>query len=246
MLSCIPRSDPGAVTTHLRPNGYGVSAPAGKLPHGRLPRLVLLGLYAEVLRTGEYSVDLGYGFCDYLHALGLREAFELPEQAERLFRCTLRFDGWTSRMTWLSMLGWDNAYDERWRGIIPQRDTRVAFTAPVAKAMLRHPVRPCMHSLRALQHSAFALDVYLWDAWHRVGAEPAPRREDVYRALAEHPVQHPDPDALAAFEHDLSQERAKIARLAAEVRQEPAGLVYALPREASPRPAGSQHAGVPA
>ena len=172
MLSCIPRSDPGAVITHLRPNGYGVSAPAGKLPHGRLPRLVLLGLYAEVLRTGEHSVDLGYAFCDYLHALGLREAFELPEQAERLFRCTLRFDGWTSRMTWLSMLGWDNAYDERWRGIIPQRNTQVAFTAPVAKAMLRHPVRLCMHSLRALQHSAFALDVYLWDAWHRVGAEP--------------------------------------------------------------------------
>ena len=146
MLSCIPRSDPGAVIASLRPNGYGVSAPAGKLPYGSLPRLVLLGLYAEVLRTGEHSVDLGYAFCDYLYALGLREALELPEQAERLFRCTLRFDGWTSRLSWLSMLEWDNAYDDRWRGIIPQRDTRVALTAPVAEAMLRRPVRLCMHS----------------------------------------------------------------------------------------------------
>ena len=31
MLSCIPRSDPGAVIASLRPNGYGVSAPEGKL-----------------------------------------------------------------------------------------------------------------------------------------------------------------------------------------------------------------------
>ena len=91
------------------------------------------------------------------------------------------------------MLGWDNTYDDRWRGILPQRDTRVALTAPVAGVMLRRPVRLCMHSLRALQHSAFALDVYLWDAWHPAGPEPAPCRMDVYRALAEHPVPRPDP-----------------------------------------------------
>ena len=40
-------------------NGFG---------YGTLPRLVLRGLYAEVLRTGEHSVDLGQSFCDYLHA----------------------------------------------------------------------------------------------------------------------------------------------------------------------------------
>ena len=91
--------------------------------------------------------------------------------------------------------------------------------------MLRRPVRLCMHSLRALQHSAFALDVYLWDACHRGGPEPAPCRMDVYRALAEHPVQRPDPGALAAFEHALFEVREKIAHLAAEVRDEPAGLV---------------------
>lgn len=31
MLSCIPRSDPGATETHLRPNGDGVSTEAGML-----------------------------------------------------------------------------------------------------------------------------------------------------------------------------------------------------------------------
>ena len=55
----------GAVVAYLRPNGYGVSALSGKLPCGTLPRLVLPGLYAELLRTGEHSVALEY----YVHRL---------------------------------------------------------------------------------------------------------------------------------------------------------------------------------
>lgn len=239
MLSCIPRSDPGATDRYFRPNGDGVSAEAGKLPYGTLPRLALLGLYAELLRTGEHSVDLGYSFCDTLYALGLREAHELPEQMDRLLRCTIRFDGWVSELSWLSMLGWDDVYDDRWRGVIPQRDTRVGLCGPLAHQMLRHPVRLCMHTLRGLRDSAFALDVYLWDAWRRVGPEPAPRPVDAYHALAEHPVPSPDADALGAFEHALREVRETIADLEAEVRDEPAGLVYALPRETPPNPASS-------
>ena len=239
MLSCIPRSDPGVIDCYFRPNGDGVSAEAGKLPYGTLPRLALLGLYAELLRTGDYSVDLGYSFCDTLYTLGLREARELPEQMDRLLRCTLRFDGWVSRLSWLSMLGWDDIYDDRWRGVIPQRNTRAALCDPVAREMLRHPMRLCMHTLRGLKDSAFALDVYLWDAWHRDGPEPAPRRVDDYRALAEHPVPSPDPDTVSTFEHELHEVRETIARLAAEVRNEPAGLVYSLPRETAPSPPSS-------
>ena len=112
-------------------------------------------------------------------------------------------------MTWLSMLGWDNTYDERWRGIIPQRDTRVAFTAPVAKAMLRHPVRLCMHSLRALRHCPFTLDVYLWDACHGAralpGTAPARSRLACYRALADHPSRGPSVGDVLAFESDLAR-----------------------------------------
>ena len=158
---------------------------------------------------------------------------------DRLLRCTLRFDGWVSELSWLRMLGWDDVYDDRWRGVIPQRNTRVGLCGPLAHQMLRHPVRLCMHTLRGLKDSAFALDVYLWDAWRRVGPEPAPRLVDAYLALAEHPVPSPDPDALDAFEHALGEVRETIAGLEAEVRDEPAGLVYALPREAPPTPASS-------
>ena len=51
ILSRILRSYPGATDCYFRPNGDGVSAEAGKLPHGTLPRLALLGIYAELLRV---------------------------------------------------------------------------------------------------------------------------------------------------------------------------------------------------
>ena len=130
-----------------------------------------------MLRAGAAGLLLlaeGPWLCDTLYALGLREAHELPEQMDRLLRCTLRFDGWVSELSWLRMLGWDDVYDDRWRGVIPQRDTRVALCGPLTHEMLRHPVRLCMHTLRGLKDSAFALDVYLWDAWRRVGPEPSP------------------------------------------------------------------------
>ena len=53
MFWCLPRSDPGAATKYRRPNGCGVSTKRGNpLPYGRFARLMLLWLYAEVLRTG--------------------------------------------------------------------------------------------------------------------------------------------------------------------------------------------------
>ena len=59
---------------------------------------------------------------------------------------------------------------------------------------------------------------------------------DAYGALAEHPVPSPDPEALATFEAALREVRETIARLAAEVRDDSAGLVYALPREVDQSP----------
>ena len=132
---CLPRSDPGAATKYRRPNGCRVSTKRGKqLPYGRFARLMLLWLNAEVLRTGDDGVDLGYSFCDYLWALRVREELDLPEQADRLFDCTLRFEDWVSPITWATIVGWDNAEADPWRGLIPRRDAWVA-------CMLRSPKR---------------------------------------------------------------------------------------------------------
>ena len=159
----------------------------------------------------------------------MREELDLPKQADRLFDCTLRFEDWVSPITRASMVGWDNAEADPWRGILPRRDAWV---------------RLCMHRLGALRHSAFALDVYLWDAWHGAPGAPAPARLEVYRALAEASVSPPREDALAAFEGELHAVREHIARLAGEVSATAPGLVYALPGrpgcESAPEPASGR------
>ena len=231
MMWCLPRSEPGARTKYRRPNGCGVSTESDeRLPHGRFARLVLLWMYAEVLRTGDSRVDFGYSFCDYLWALRVRDDLDLPEQADRLFSCTLHFEGWVSPMASIIIVGWDNGDADPWRGLLPRRDASLSLDPPIVEAIRAHPARLCMHSLAALQHSAFALDVYLWDAWHAAPGAGVPARLDAYHALAEDPVECPHEDALAAFEHELHAVRAQIARLAGEVSATPPGLVYALPR----------------
>ena len=147
MLWSIPRSDPGAATEHLRLVGAGVSRENGALPYGRLPRVVLLWMYAEVLRTGHGILDFAYSFCDYLSALGLREELDLAEQSSRLFDCTLHFEGQVGRMSHLVLVGWSNAEDSG-KGYIPRRESWVSLNPLVYEAMLRRPVRLCMHSLR--------------------------------------------------------------------------------------------------
>ena len=60
MMWFLPRSDPGAATEYLRPNGCGVSTENGtQLPYGSLPRLLMLWMYAECERTGQGTLDLG-------------------------------------------------------------------------------------------------------------------------------------------------------------------------------------------
>ena len=79
----------------------------------------------------------------------------------------------------------------------------------------------CLHSLCAVQHCPFTLDVYLWDACYRScalpGAPPACSRLAVYHALADHPSPWPSPDELREFEHQLGVARQKLAELRHEV-----------------------------
>lgn len=92
MIWLLPRSDPGATDTYPRPGRCGVSAPAGRLPHGPLPRLFMLWLYAACARGEEGDLERQYSLGDYLLALEfeLQAMPALAEQTERLFACRFR------------------------------------------------------------------------------------------------------------------------------------------------------------
>ena len=62
MMWFLPRSDPGATTEYLRPNGCGVSTEGGALlPHGMLPRLLGSTKIWGVKRRDRPPCDLRFG-----------------------------------------------------------------------------------------------------------------------------------------------------------------------------------------
>ena len=98
----------------------------------------------------------------------------------------------------------------------------LAYGAAFRQEMAERRFQPCMHTLRALRHRPFALDVYLWDACYGKRAfpgAPARSRLAVYHALADRPSRSPSVSEVLAFERDLATIRENLQRL-----EEEAGL----------------------
>ena len=84
------------------------------------------------------------------------------------------------------------------KGVRPKRfisplvnGKELAYGDAFGRELIGRRLKPCPRVVRARRHSAFALDVYLWDPCHRScalpEAWPVPSRLARYRALAEPP-----------------------------------------------------------
>ena len=216
----LPRSDPRADTEYLRPNACGVSTENGTpLPHGRLPRLLMLWMYAECERTGQGTLDLVYALSDYLLALELEETPELDEQAQRLFACGLHVVERAIPVIQASMTQWVGE-DAPFREVAPLRATQVELSDALCEEMRQIRAPLCLHTVRAIQDSPFALDVFLWERCCRTrdlpGAPPAHSRLARYHALAERPLPRPSLEQVHAFEREFYEARKTLAQLREE------------------------------
>jgi hypothetical protein len=109
ILCTLPHSDPGNVLAWSRTNGNltlgivsGVNAKTGKpygVPYGIIPRLILVWMVTEIVRTKSRRLELGNRLADFLLTLGLdpsrggerSDARRTREQMERLFNSTMSF-----------------------------------------------------------------------------------------------------------------------------------------------------------
>ena len=220
MMWFIPRSDPGATTEYLRPNGCGVSTESGtQLPYGTLPRLLMLWMYAEVERTGQGRLDLVYALSDYLLALERAETPELAEQAERLFACGLQVVERAIPVLDASLTQWVGE-GAPFREVAPLRATQVELSEALREEMRLRQAQLCLHTVHAVQHSPFELDVYLWEKYCRTpdlqGAPPTHSRLARYHALAERPSPRPSPAEVCVFEAAFHAARERLAQLRKE------------------------------
>ena len=125
ILCTLPHSDPGDVPVWSRTNGnltlgiqpgfnYKTGSSYG-IPYGIIPRLILVWMVTEIIRTRSRQLSLGNSLSEFLEKLGLSshtgrgprgDARRVREQMERLFRATISFeysanDGNRSGRAWL-------------------------------------------------------------------------------------------------------------------------------------------------
>lgn len=143
---------------------------AQPLPYGTKPRLALIHICSEAVRTKSPRVEMGDSVRDFLMRLGLdtggHEYARFRSQMRALAACsmtvgigpsTVRAEPIKEFSAWLDTSG---AQRTMWPGEIEL--TTDFFSSLVAHAV---PVDP--RALGALKHSALAMDVYVWLA-HRL------------------------------------------------------------------------------
>jgi hypothetical protein len=151
--------------------GTFVPAP---MPYGAKPRLVLMHLCAEAVRTRNPEIEVGRSAREFLGRLGLSDGGEgyarFRAQMEALAACRMtlgmsvgdkditintqpisRFEAWMQ-------------HDHRSIGLWPGSMT---LSNEFYSTLLEHAVPLDTRAIKALQHSALALDVYTWLA-HRL------------------------------------------------------------------------------
>jgi len=127
ILCTLPHSDPGDVPAWSRKNGHlALTIRPGwnerkkevyGYPYGILPRLLLVWMVTEIIRTKSRHLELGNTLSEFLAKLGLNasngtgkrsDARRVREQMERLFHAIISFDysashGSHKALAWLSM-----------------------------------------------------------------------------------------------------------------------------------------------
>jgi hypothetical protein len=175
-LATLPhRSVEGSV--YQRKNGNFVltlmSPPDVGIPFGTIPRLVLLWLTTEAVRTQSRELELGHSMSEFMGDLGLVPSggrwgsiTRLKTQTNRLFNSTVnaRWVGVegsqiiNQQVAASANLWWHPREDKQaalWQ-------STVVLGEQFFKEVIEHPVPVDLRAIRALKQSAMALDIYVW------------------------------------------------------------------------------------
>jgi hypothetical protein len=143
------------------------------LPHGEKPRLVMLHLNGEALRTGSPIIDVEGSMTAFVRALGIhahgRNIRTLRDQLARLAAASIRLGiGSTTIKTDVI-----DAFDLWWPDDAKQRimwPSTVHLAPRYFDSLTKHAVPLDSRAVGALAHSALDLDIYAWLAQrlHRI------------------------------------------------------------------------------
>jgi hypothetical protein len=147
------------------------------LPHGEKPRLILMHLNSEALRTGSPVVEVESSMTGFVKSLRLethgRNIKTIKEQLARLSAATVRLavtqEGRAIQVDTKIVGAFDLWFpkDETQRVLWP---STVRLSQDYYDSLTRHAVPLDARAIGALAHSALALDIYAWLAQrlHRI------------------------------------------------------------------------------
>ena len=192
VIQCtLPHRDPGKVNGWKRSNGYftlvlqppldaETMEPMG-LPYGSIPRLILLWIVTEAVRTKSRHMVLGNTLNDFLREIGLDpntgrgkrgDAKRLQEQMMRLLRCRISFENNKSGKSWVDMQVAPKGKSELWWDLkSPEQssifESHIILGEDFFEAVTTAPVPVDLRALIPLKQSPLAIDLYTW-ATYRV------------------------------------------------------------------------------
>jgi len=172
------------------------------LPYGTIPRLLLLWLTSEAVRTQNPEIVLGNTLNDFLIDIGLNpktgggkrgDAKRLAEQVERLFNARFSFsrsdgDAATGSKARLNMSVGD-AYTLWWDYSNPEQgsffQSSIRLNDRFFEALRASPVPFNVEAIKAIKRSPLAIDLYCWLCWRTFRIAPGKRQNIPLRELKE-------------------------------------------------------------
>ena len=189
LVQCtLPHRNPGKINGWKRQNGNfflvlqpGLNPrtmePMG-LPYGSIPRLILLWVVTEAIRTKDRHIKLGDNLSDFLREIGLDpstgrgkrgDATRVKDQLIRLLRCRITFDyNDTKRQAWREMpvaaegdFWWDHQVPDE----APLFENYIVLGEKFFTAITTAPVPVDLRALIPLKNSPLAIDLYTWSTY---------------------------------------------------------------------------------
>ena len=164
-------------TEFIRRNGrftLSLMAPSKiGLPYGTIPRLLLVWLATEAVRTKERELVLGESLSDFMRQLGMTATGgrwgsipRLKEQTKRLFAANVTAIYEDSTQTALLSQRIADAAHLWWDAKAPDQaglwQSTVKLGEQFFTEVTQHPVPVDMRAIQALKRSPLALDIYAW------------------------------------------------------------------------------------
>ena len=229
LLCCLPRTNPGRKTQHVRKNGPHtvIISAVGQygLPFGSIPRVLLAWLCTEAVRTQSRDLVLGRSLSDFMRVLDILSSdsggltgvrTRLRNQMNRLFHCTVELtEKRDNRERFVAGLLVDQG-DLWWDAKSPEEsilwESSVRLGESFFKEIIAHPIPLDMHVLRALTRSSLGLDLYMW-LNYRTFALNQPLRltwRQLYRQFGADPSKANNKNVVNSFRVESLRELKKI------------------------------------